>query len=96
VKYDFAESMRRLKSEINQHYKGTKLVEQGFVLNATSSKVGSTASKTTEVQAWNSQKVKEWTGSKNLNPSVVDYIKTADGRVLFQIYVILPTLFIDF
>jgi plasmid maintenance system killer protein len=96
MKYEFPECARRLKAEIDQHYKAAK---QPVASTASqqpsdeSSTPGSssntfTTPKKSSIQSWSAEKITEWFANKvNLHQGIIQYIAGCDGTDIHQIYV---------
>jgi hypothetical protein len=96
MKYEFSECVRRLKAEIDQHYKGSKQPvasagnQQPSDESSSSGPSSHTFStpKTSSIQSWSAEKISEWFANKvNLNQGIIQYIAGCDGTDIHQIYV---------
>jgi hypothetical protein len=89
MKYEFPECMRRLKGEIDVHYRAAKKPSQAASSQPT------TQTSSNSPQTWSSAKLNEWFADKNIHQGIFNYIKNLDGKVLHQIYVILIRIYIE-
>lgn len=92
MKYDFIECIRRLKNEINQHYKDEIVPANVTAVNIslTTSSISSTTvvavKANNEPEKWNKEKVKQWFEANEISKLILDHLDPCDGDIINQMF----------
>ena len=96
IKYDFSESMRRLKSELDRfdHDNHDETKEENKNNNTTENNETQENSKNEKnepqtnriIENWSEQEVENWLNEKKIHSVICENVKPSNGNILKQLY----------